>query len=232
METDPSTPPATARQRWRLVLARDRPDAPIRTEAWERIVQDCGLPLFCPPGRDRPRVAFAAPLGERMTGEQELADIVLSALEPAWRVRERIAACLPDGWRLIDAYDVWLGSPALAGRVVAADYRIEVVAAEPAVVVQADMVTKAATTLLAAERVPRERARGTSTVRYDLRPLLADVRVVDPGPPVVIRARTRVHPELGSGRPDEVVAAIGDAAGMALVTGTVTRERVILADDP
>jgi hypothetical protein len=36
----------------------------------------------------------------------------------------------PGGWRLVDVHDVWLGSPALAGQVVAADYRIEVAGAD------------------------------------------------------------------------------------------------------
>ena len=57
------------------------------------------------------------------------------------------------------------------------------------------------------------------------------IELVDPGPPVVVRARTRFHPELGTGRPAEVVAALGDLAGTALVVGSVVRERLILAED-
>ena len=64
----------------------------------------------------------------------------------------------------------------------------------------------AADDLLRADRLPRERSKGGGTVRYDLRPLLDDI-TVEPGPPPIIRARTRFHPELGTGRPEEVVAA-------------------------
>ena len=39
-------------------------------------------------------------------------------------------------------------------------------------------------------------------------PLLIDVTIVD-GPPVTVLTRTRFHPELGTGRPEEVVAALG-----------------------
>ncbi len=89
----------------------------------------------------------------------------------------------------------------------------------------------AAAALLAATELPRERQKGGSTVRYDLRPLLVDVGVVDGGPPVVLRARTRFHPVLGTGRPEEVVAALGDAVGAPLVVASIVRERLILADE-
>jgi hypothetical protein len=61
--------------------------------------------------------------------------------------------------------------------------------------------------------------------------LLVDVGVAAAGPPVVVRARTRFHPELGSGRPGEVVAALADAAGVALEIASIERERVLLKDD-
>ena len=73
--------------------------------------------------------------------------------------------------------------------------------------------------------------KGGSTVRYDLRPLLVDVGVVEPGPPVVLRARTRFHPVLGTGRPEEVVAALGDAVGAQLDVTSIVRERLILAEE-
>ena len=53
------------------------------------------------------------------------------------------------------------------------------------------------------------RAKGDDSVEYDLRPLLIDIRV-DRGPAVAMSMRTRFHPELGTGRPEEVVAALGD----------------------
>jgi hypothetical protein len=58
-----------------------------------------------------------------------------------------------------------------------------------------------------------------------------DVGVAAAGPPVVLRARTRFHPELGSGRPEEVVAALAEAAGAALEITSIERERLVLADD-
>ena len=85
--------------------------------------------------------------------------------------------------------------------------------------------------LLAAATIPRDRPKGGATVRYDLRPLLADIVVVESGPPVVVRARTRFHPELGTGWPDEVVAALAEVAGEPLEAASIVRERLVLADE-
>jgi hypothetical protein len=185
------------------------------------------LPLFRPPGRVRGRIAFGAPIPAALATEHELADIVLSETLQVWRVREALTAHLPAGWRLVDLYDVWLGGPALAGRVAAADYRIEVghTLADPGA------VAIAAERLLAADNLPRQRPKGGSVVGYDLRPLLVDVHVADVGPPLLLRARTRFHPELGTGRPEEVVAALGDEVGGQLVVASVVRERLILVDE-
>lgn len=183
-----------------------------------------GLPVFVPAGRARARVAFAAPVSAGLVAEAELADIFLTEFEPTWRVREALRACLPAGWRLVDLYDIWLGEAALAGQVVAADYRIEVAGAAAA------DIARAAAAILAADHLPRERQKGTNTVTYDLRPLVLDVKAIAAGPPAVISARTRFHPELGTGRPAEVVAALGDVLEVALVVGSVVRERLILSD--
>ena len=84
--------------------------------------------------------------------------------------------------------------------------------------------------MLAARHLPRERQKGTSTVAYDLRPLVVDIEIIATGPPAVVRTRTRFHPELGTGRPAEVVASLADAAGAPLAIVSVVRERLILSD--
>jgi hypothetical protein len=168
-------------------------------------------------------VAFGAPNAGTFAAERELADIVLTRTVPAWRVREALIDRLPDGWRLVDLHDVWLGGPALAGQVAAADYRIDIGDAD------ARAVARAAEALLGATELPRERRKGSSTVPYDLRPLLVNVGVVDAGPPVLLRARTKFHPVLGTGRPEEVVAALVEELGRPLLVGSMVRERLILA---
>lgn len=245
MEPRPASPKGAAaesgagpRQRWRLVVARSA-DAPRLAgrelaDAWEVAVEAIGLPLHRPAGRARTRVAFGAPLQLGIAAERELVELFLVERVSLWRMREAIAGRLPEGWSLIDLYDVWVGGPSLAGQVNAADYRIELEGnAELA------EIAEAASALLNATELPRVRSKGSGSIAYDLRPLLVDLvvadswppAVADGGPPAVVRVRTRIHPELGSGRPEEVVAALGDRLGHPLEVLAIARERLILADE-
>ena len=225
---EPGTAAAVPRQRWRLVLARDAvgpdPGGREQNDTWEAAIEGSSLPMYRPPGRPRARVAFGAPIPAGMVLECELADIVLTEMLPSWVVRERLAGLLPDGWRLIDLFDVWLGAPALAGQVASADYRIKLDG------IDAAAATTAALSMLDAQALPRERQKGGTTVAYDLRPLLAAVAVVEPGPPLVVRARTRFDPVLGTGRPEEVIAALGAAAGASPTVRSIVRERLVLTE--
>jgi hypothetical protein len=192
------------------------------SEAWDKALEATGLPVYRPAGKMRAHVAFGAPVPASIALEHELADIVLTELVPRWRVRETLTPVVPEGWQILDLHDVWLGEPPLAGQVAAADYRIELEGAD------AETITAAAAAILGAASLVRERTKGAETVRYDLRPLLIDVAVGSDGPPPVVRARTRFHATLGTGRPEEVVAALGDAAGRNLDIGAIVRERLIL----
>jgi radical SAM-linked protein len=219
------------RQRWRLVVARS-PGAPALAqrevaEAWTAALDGAGLPLVPADSstRARPRISFGAPLPVGMAAEGELIDVILADRWPIWRIREALTGGIPEGWHLVDLFDVWLAGPPLAGRVAAADYRITLAPAQ-----DVGGLERATADLLATGHLPRERAKGAGTVTYDLRPLLIDL-AIERGPPVVVRVRTRFHPELGTGRPEEVIAAIGDRHGAALEVASIVRERLVLADD-
>ena len=241
METRPAAPavvaeprPAPAlepRQRWRLTVRRSIDALPLAQRellaAWDAAVGGSGLPIVVGgPAKPRPRVVFGAPLTVGMPSDGELLEIVLTQRLPAWQVREALTGRLPVGWSVADLADVWLGGPPLAGRVAAADYRVTLGGSA-----EVDSVARAADALLAARSIPRERAKGSGTVSYDMRPLLVDVRVTKPGRSVTIRIRTRFHPELGTGRPEEVVLALGELIGSPLAIEAIVRERLLLADE-
>jgi radical SAM-linked protein len=224
------------RQRWRLVVARAADASRLgqreTIDAWESAVEASGLPMARGSGSSvsgppaRPRVAFGAPLAVGMAAEAERIDLFLTERLTRWSVREALDPVLPDGWSLVELEDVWLGGPALGGIVAAADYRVTLERD-----VDAAALVDACRTLLDARTLPRQREKGGGLVTYDLRPLLVDLAVVDAGPPAVVRMRTRFHPTLGTGRPDEVVAALGDALGRQLTASAIVRERLILADE-
>lgn len=204
----------------------------LAIEAWQAALVASGLPVagLEPGGPGRARVAFAAPLPAAASGEAELVDLWLLDRRAAWEVRAGLEERLPHGHHWISAENVWLGAPALAGRVVAADWRVAltgVAAKDRAALAQA------ASALLAAVSLPRIRTKGAVERRYDLRLLLVDVALLDEGGPGLpaLRIRTRFDPELGSGRPEEVVAALVETANMPIGVGSIARERLILADD-
>jgi hypothetical protein len=238
----PANGPVPAVQRWRLVVSRARtaPDLGGRelTEAWLSGLVAQGVPIATSgAATPKPRIAFGASLAAGMEAQGELVDIALSERWPIWRARVAFASAVPAGWQLIDLEDVWIGAPALPASVAAADYSI-VVRSEGGNADRGDpaaldpiAVDDACAALLEATALPRTRPKGGSTVNYDLRPLLLDVRVGATGPPLSIAVRTRIHPELGAGRPEEVIGALGDALGIALESIDIVRQRLILADD-
>lgn len=231
----PRTLPAPEpRQRWRLTFRRDPVPAELvgraTIDAWQTALAASGLALAQLDAAGRPRVAFGAPLSAAAEGEAELAEIFLAERVPAWRVRETLAGRLPAGHELVAAEDVWLGAPPLPGRVVAADWRVELEAgaAEP------EALRAAAERLFASSSLPRTRSKAGADKSYDLRPLLDDVRVArqaSPGEPLTVHIRTRFRPELGSGRPEEVVAALADLCGRDIVIRRTVRERLLLVED-
>lgn len=232
--------PLEARQRWRLTFCRDlRPREPGLVgrdyfAAWEDALGRSGLPI-AETAAGRLRFSLGAPLPASAAGEAELAEMWLTARVPAWRLREALTPPLPAGHRITDLEDVWMGAPALSGRIAAADYRVTL-ADEP----DERQVAAACRRLLDATSLPRARAKGGAVKPYDLRPLLISIQIGggvagDTGggqaEHVVIRLRTRIHPELGSGRPEEVLAALADELGVPLQPAETVRERLVLADE-
>jgi radical SAM-linked protein len=221
---------AEPRQRWRLVVARaaGAPEQPQRdvADGWAKTIEAAGLQVAWTEGaRPRPRIAFGAPLSVGMAATGELIDVVVTERWPAWRVREALGQHLPPGWRLVELHDVWLAGPPLAGRVAAADYRVTLAGEVPV-----EPLRIAADEVLALPALIRHRPKGDESVEYDLRPLLIDI-AIEAGPPVVVTTRTRFHPELGTGRPDEVVAALEDRCTRPLDITSIVRERLVLVED-
>ena len=229
-EQRPGPPPAAApepRQRWRAVFGRTAaaPSLPHRevVEALEHALTDSALPLLRDTRRGgRPRLTFGAPLPIGMVVDLEQFDLWLTELRPAGAVRAALVDALAPGYALHDVYDVWLGAAALPASVIGAEYRVVLDTA-----VGADEVAAAIASLLAAEVLPRQRDKGSGTVAYDLRPLLAGLELLGGDTPV-LRIEVRFDPARGSGRPEEVVAAISEVLDRPLVAAETRRIRLIV----
>jgi radical SAM-linked protein len=178
----------------------------------------------------RPRVALGAPLPNGCSAERELLEFWLTAVRPAWQVREGLASDLQSGHRIAGLESIWIGAPALSGQIAAADYEVAVTADAP----DPD-VAAAARRLLARARVPRDRQKGGETKTVDLRPLIVSLEAMNhsaaPSGVLELQMRTRIHPELGTGRPDEVVGALAAELGAPLTISRIVRRRLLLADE-
>ncbi len=197
--------------------------------AWDAALLASGLPIAgLDSPRAKPRFVLAAPLGSGVRGEAELADLWLVERLPRWRVRESLAQHLPVGHVLVDLYNVWLGEPPLPGRVAASVYLLTMAAQA-----SADALARAASALLDAETLPRNRRKGEATVTYDLRPFLAALEVRSTVDGLAIRMTLRHDPARGIGRPEEVLAALGEALGVGSLEATgLVREQLVLAEPP
>ncbi len=195
------------RRCWRLPDCRSRERVPA------------GAALF-PPARSRS--------GSRASGRSSTC--ISSSACPLATVRAAVTAVLPAGLSLVDLHDVWVGAPSAPAGVVAADYRVHL--AGPA----RWMVEGAVLALLGAATLPRERRREKKTTAYDLRPLILGIEVRGSDVSGVTLAMRLRHAPDAVGRPEEVVAALGEPPApplpVPLVVHSIVRERVVMAGDP
>jgi radical SAM-linked protein len=237
------------RQRWRLTFARDEEARYLShldaVHLWERAFRRGEIPLATTEGfNPRPKLVFAAPLQLGMLAERDLADLFLAERLTSPEMRRRLAAGMPNGYRVVDLHDVWIGAPALAPQLAAADYRVTLFNVK-----QADLAAAAAK-LMAAEELPRQRHREKRTISYDLRPLLLEIQVRAPDPAHIaddiagpaeagvdaadLWLRLRHSQDEGSGRVEEVVAALAGELGTAThvpsVPGTTSERDDVLGD--
>jgi radical SAM-linked protein len=175
-------------------------------------------------------VSLAAPLPLGFAGEREIVDLYLSERQPMGLVREAVSRALPTGMSLVDLHDVWVGAPAAPAAVLAADYRVVVAG------VARWALEGAVIALLGATSLPRERRREKKTTRYDLRPLVLRLAVRGSSAEGVVLAMRLRHAPDAVGRPDEVIAALGEPPAPPLPDSvelrSPVRERLVMADDP
>ena len=201
-------------QRLRLTFARD---AAVRyithldvMRMWERALKRAALPLAYSEGfTPRPRIALAAPLAVGMTSECELIELITAERVPLGRVGDDVPAELPAGFRLLGVDEVPMGLPSLQSMVRAACYEVDLPDARDAAAWSAAIAE-----FLARESIPWEHMRGDEVRRYDLRPLVRDIALLQAGPagdeaPCARLALDLRNDSSGSGRPEQVARALG-----------------------
>ena len=181
--------------------------------AWERLLRRGQVPLAYSTGfHPHPKIQIGAALPLGVTGDNELVDIETAEECGADALAHQIADAVPPGLSDIRVIALAADSPGLEKLVVAGDY-----SAEPLDGAWPDDLPQKIELLLAGTTLLRER-RGKS---YDLRPRILSLALDDNQ----LRMRLRLEPD-ATGRPDEVLAALG----MESLPVLVRRERLVLRE--
>ncbi len=193
-----------SRQRLRVTFTRDVTLKYIghldMAKAWQRILRRADWPLAYSEGfNPQPKITFAAALPVGCTSDHEVMDAVLSPPLEIDEARARLARALPPGIKLRSIEPVELHAPALQTQLLSTEFEITI--EDPAAIAALpDRVRE----FWAATEVLRER-RGKT---YNLRPLVQSLSIDVTPDRAVIRSSLQ-GTESGTGRPDELIAALG-----------------------
>jgi len=172
---------------------------------WDRALRRAQIQMAYTEGfSPHPRISLAVPLSVGVTSDVELMDItVANQVSPHW-FAAAAGQQLPAGIRIGDVYPIAPIIPSLQSQVRFAEYEVDIETDKDAAGIEADI-----SRVLEADRLPWHHYRDTGRRDYDLRALIDDVWLVgqEPGG-YKIGMRLRCDSN-GSGRPEQVAAALG-----------------------
>jgi len=172
---------------------------------WERALRRAGIPLTYSQGfSPHPQISIAVPISIGMTSEAELMDITCDrTLTPHWII-DTLKQQLPKGIEIINVSQIAPSVPSLQSQVRFTEYQVELITNKTREEVELSVAN-----LLSLTNLPWQHKRDTGVKTYDLRPLIAQISLLDwqPGR-ITLYMRLRCD-NLGSGRPEQVTAALG-----------------------
>ena len=183
---------------------------------WERLLRRSKLPVRYSQGyhpRARLNLASALPLG--FTSEAELLDFWMNEPLSGGEIHERLSNTAPPGLKILSVQTVDLREKAIQTQITASEYEVRFYDPQ-----DRDALAEMVATLWDAKSVIRTRRKKT----YDLRPLVLalEVKESDEVEPILWM---RLNADPGStGRPDEVM----DALGFPNTEYQVNRTRMIM----
>ncbi|HEY33625.1 MAG TPA: DUF2344 domain-containing protein [Dehalococcoidia bacterium] len=174
---------------------------------WERALRRARIALAYSEGfSPHPRISLAVPLSVGITSDVELMDVVLAGqVSPHW-FTSAVNQQLPPGMRVLEAYPIALGIPSLQSQVCFAEYEVDIETDKGT-----EEIEVAISGLLSLERLAWYHMRDTGRRSYDLRALIDDIWLAGRnGSRCTIGMKLRCD-NSGSGRPEQVAAALGFA---------------------
>ncbi len=195
-------------------------------EVLRRAVRRAGGRLALSAGlRPKPLLGLALPRAVGVSSRGDLAEFAL-AEEPSGDFKDRLSAALPKGFRLLELTRVG-ERPRLAARVEGAEY---LVGLAPPATPALERLREAAERYSTMESIPVERIREKGKRQVDVREYADQPVVRAHEDRLLLSFSVRVTPR-GTVRPEEVVRALEDLAGLQLEIGYMERTRIQLRED-
>ena len=172
---------------------------------WQRALNRAGIPLAYSEGfHPHPKISLAAPLALGVTSQAELMDITLTRQASPHFFTAAVTQQLPAGFEILQVVPIAETLSSLQSQIRFAEYRVEVETEK----VQQEVDT-VLDNLLSMNQLPWQHQRDTGLRHYDLRALIDDIWLLDYQDGLCnIGMRLRCDSG-GSGRPEQVSAALG-----------------------
>ena len=174
---------------------------------WQRVLHRAGIPLAYSEGfSPHPRISLAAPLQVGVTSQAELMDVFCTKWVSPHFFTNAVNQQLPPGIKIMQVYAIAPTMPSLQSQVSHSEYEVQIETEK-----DKPGVESALTSLLAKKKLPWHHERDTGTRNYDLRALIGKLWLIDwHKGSCTIGMRLRCD-NSGSGRPEQVAAALGFA---------------------
>jgi radical SAM-linked protein len=172
---------------------------------WQRALHRAQIPLAYTEGfNPHPRLSLAAPLAVGVTSQGELMDVFCDKWVSPHFFTDAVSQQLPVGIKIVQVASVAPTLPSLQSQVGFAEYEVELETGPDEAGVKA-----ALSSLLALEQLPWHHERDTGTRHYDLRALIEDLWLIEWRQGASTIGMKLRCDSGGSGRPEQVAAALG-----------------------
>lgn len=190
---------------------------------WQRAFNRAGIALAYSEGfHPHPKISLAAPLAVGVTSEAELMDVTLTRQASPHFFTAAVNQQLPANLEILQVVQIAETLPSLQSQVRFAEYAVELETGKGK-----EEISSAITSVLSQKNLPWVHQRDTGPRHYDLRALIDDIWLAgfqDYRCTIGMRLRCDAS---GSGRPEQVAAALG----FAETPTSIHRTKLLLRSD-
>ena len=172
---------------------------------WQRALNRAKIPLAYSEGfNPHPRMSLAAPLALGVTSEAELMDVILSRWLSPHSFASTVGQQSPSGITINQVLNTPLNLPSLQSQIRYAEYQVGLETEKKPAEIEEAIVR-----IMARRELPWQHQRDHGPHHYDLRILISEIRFIDLSSKYcTIYMKLRCSSS-GSGRPEQVTAALG-----------------------